>query len=76
VELNAPTLKAVNISFIAVGGRFQTNDLVFEELLNVNLETGDIAIQTKQEMMVNWTHALPNFCIASPVVANPIVIGC
>jgi len=26
--------------------------------------------------MINWTHALPNYCIAAPVVANPIIAGC
>lgn len=26
--------------------------------------------------MVNWTHANPHYCFGSPVIANPIVIGC
>lgn len=26
--------------------------------------------------MVNFTHANPNFCLGSPFVANPIIIGC
>lgn len=27
-------------------------------------------------MMVNWTHSNPHYCFGSPVVANPIVVGC
>ena len=26
--------------------------------------------------MLNWTHANPHYCLAAPVVANPIVVGC
>ena len=27
-------------------------------------------------MMVNWTHALPHYCLAAPVIANPLLVGC
>jgi hypothetical protein len=69
-------LNTKNLSFNAVQGLFQTAFFTFEQFADVRLQIGDISIQTSKELMLNFTHAVPNFCLASPIVANPIVIGC
>jgi hypothetical protein len=50
--------------------------LDFEVFADIRLDSGDIAIQTNKELMLNFTHANPNFCVAAPTVVNPIIIGC
>ena len=50
--------------------------LDFEGFADVRLQNGDIAIQTSKEIMLNFTHSVPLFCLGAPIVANPILIGC
>jgi hypothetical protein len=46
-------------------------NLHFTKKANINLKQGDIAIQTTNEFIMNFTHSVPNYCLGAPVFANP-----
>ncbi|KAM3127056.1 hypothetical protein pb186bvf_020829 [Paramecium bursaria] len=76
IKSNFNNLVAKNINYQSTLGIFQGNRVKFTNFSRINIESGDIIVQTDQEIQLNWTHAIPNYCYSAPLVANPIVIGC
>ncbi|KAM3146575.1 hypothetical protein pb186bvf_001544, partial [Paramecium bursaria] len=76
IESNFKNLEANNINYHSTQGRFQGNRVMFTNFSNINIESGDIIVQTDQEIQLNWTHAIPNYCFSAPAAVNPIVIDC
>lgn len=76
VEFNSQYISAKYLDFKAINGRFQLNYADIKHEAKLNIESGDIIYQTPKEILIDFIHSVPSFCIGSPAIVNPVITGC